>query len=299
MPGGNDSAIQALDALIAQFQSAKRLRVWSVVITVFGDAVIPRGGMIGLAALQELTSRMGVAPGALRAALSRLAKDGWVERFRHGRRSYYSLSGASAQTSIKAGARFYAPGPPTWNGRWTLALAPEEPASARETRHAALSDGGFVRMSNGLYLRPDEAITNCEALKDMFVLDGRAEATPEWVLQFLSDPEVAAGYAAIVADFTPLDLTLAAGAALSPLDATVARTLLIHDWRRVVLRDVDLPLDLRPCDWPGEEARALVRRLYARLLEPSERWLDTCDGRPDAPLPKPGAMLERRFRSTE
>jgi phenylacetic acid degradation operon negative regulatory protein len=58
-----------------------------------------------------------------------------------------------------------------------------------------------------------------------------------------------------------------------PLDAVAARTLLLHDWRRIVLRAPGLPLALLPRDWPGEEARSLTRELYGRLAEPSESWL--------------------------
>ncbi|MEJ8573031.1 PaaX family transcriptional regulator C-terminal domain-containing protein [Microbaculum marinum] len=275
--------------------AAKRLRVWSVVITVFGDAVIPRGGMIGMAALQDLTTRMGVAPGALRAAMSRLAKDGWVVRLRHGRRSYYRLSRESAATSIAAGDRFYAAGPPGWDGSLEVAIAPEEPAGERDARTATMAGAGFVRIGNGTYIRPGRVADAAAIPKDMFVLAAAADAVPDWVTGFVSDPDVAQGYTSILADFGSLDAALARGSTLSPLDAVVARTLLIHDWRRVVLRDAALPNRLRPRDWPGEDARSLVKRLYRRLLEPSERWLDQCDGRPDAPLPKPGAMLAQRF----
>ncbi|MEQ9248824.1 MAG: PaaX family transcriptional regulator C-terminal domain-containing protein, partial [Nitratireductor sp.] len=40
------------------------------------------------------------------------------------------------------------------------------------------------------------------------------------------------------------------------------------------LRDPGLPMALLPKDWPGEEARTLVREVYRRLMEPSENWLD-------------------------
>mgnify|MGYP000058939650 CR=1 FL=1 len=289
---------EALDALIERFHAGKRLRVWSLVITAFGDAIIPRGGMLGMAALQELTDRIGVTPGALRAAVSRLAKDGWVERHRHGRKSYYSLSPASAATSIEAGKRFYAPGPPEWDGTWTVALAPEESAPDRESRNAALNGIGFIRLGNGAYVRPSEMKgKDIRGLTGMFVLQARADTIPVWVLRLGSDPDIALAYEAIIAAFAPLDAALASGETLSPLDAFVARTLLIHDWRRVVLRDIELPEELRPQDWPSELARNLVKRLYARLLAPSERWLDTCDGRPDKPLPKADASLHERFTS--
>lgn len=48
-----------------------------------------------------------------------------------------------------------------------------------------------------------------------------------------------------------------------------ARTLLIHHWRRIALRDPGLPAALLPRDRTGEAARNQVRR----LLPDSEVWL--------------------------
>ncbi len=53
-----------------------------------------------------------------------------------------------------------------------------------------------------------------------------------------------------------------------------ARTLLIHDWRRIVLRDPGLPAALLPQDWPGEAARHLTASIYGALEDRSEAWLD-------------------------
>ena len=40
------------------------------------------------------------------------------------------------------------------------------------------------------------------------------------------------------------------------------RTLLIHEYRRVLLRDPRLPAALLPLDWPGAAAFALCRDFY-------------------------------------
>ena len=294
---GNGPATRSLNALIERFHAGERLRVWSFIITVFGDAIVPRGGMVGMAALQGITDRMRISPGALRAALSRLAKDGWVERERHGRKSYYRLTPESAALFADAARRFYAFGPPAWNGGWSVAIAAEEPAVDRDERIVQLAKQGFVRLSNGLFVRPKTggAETSAGSLTDMFVLDARATAMPDWVLQACSDPEIDVAYSVLAATIAPLEDALADGGSLSPLDAMVARILLIHEWRRVLLRDLNPPAALRPADWSLEAARPLVGSLYRRLLAPSERWLDTCDGRPDEALPAPEASLRSRF----
>ena len=51
-------------------------------------------------------------------------------------------------------------------------------------------------------------------------------------------------------------------AAHDPAQSFVVRTLLIHAYRRVLLRDPQLPAALLPLDWPGAAAYALCRDFY-------------------------------------
>ena len=60
--------------LIDEFHSNNKIRVWSLVITIFGDCINPRGGKIAMAELQSLICLFNIEPGALRTAMSRLAK---------------------------------------------------------------------------------------------------------------------------------------------------------------------------------------------------------------------------------
>ena len=49
---------------------------------------------------------------------------------------------------------------------------------------------------------------------------------------------------------------------------------MIHDYRRLLRRDPELPDVLLPADWPGQKARLLCKELYRRLAPASERHLD-------------------------
>jgi phenylacetic acid degradation operon negative regulatory protein len=82
---------------------------------------------------------------------------------------------------------------------------------------------------------------------------------------------------------------------LSEADAFTARILLIHHYRRVVLRDPLLPMPLLPRDWPGRAARTLCGEIYRALLPASEQWLDRHGTNENGPLPKAIPELGRRF----
>ena len=56
--------------------------------------------------------------------------------------------------------------------------------------------------------------------------------------------------------------------ARDPAQAFAVRTLLVHAYRRVRLRDPQLPAALLPPDWPGAAAYALCRAFY-RLARPA------------------------------
>lgn len=77
--------------------------------------------------------------------------------------------------------------------------------------------------------------------------------------------------------------------------AFLLRTLLIHDYRRLLLRDPELPDVLLPAHWPGHEARALCRDLYRRLLGPSEQHLDAHFRLASGEIPTASALLVERF----
>ena len=66
-------------------------RTGSIVITVFGDAIVPRGGSVWLGTLLEFFEALDIDGGVVRTAMSRLAADGWLEREKVGRNSFYRL----------------------------------------------------------------------------------------------------------------------------------------------------------------------------------------------------------------
>lgn len=294
------TAQEELATLVERLHASERLRVWSIVITLYGDAIAPRGGVLWLGALQALTERLGIGAGALRAAMSRLAADGWLTRRRLGRKSYYALAEAGRRDFDLATRRIYAADPVAWDGRWTLCVFPEANGEARDTRQRRLRDLGFGAVAPNVFLRPETAHAPeaGSALADglVFTAEGGAAAGQAELLRAAWPLEAAAeAYAAVLAAFSPLSEALAAGDRLDPLSAMAARGLLIHDFRRAALRDPLLPEALRPAGWPGTPARLLAAVLYRRLLPDSEAWLDRCDGRPEGQLPPPDSSFFNRF----
>src|ERR1041385_5361634 len=127
-------------------------RTGSIVITVFGDAIVPRGGSVWLGTLLAFFEMLDIEGGVVRTAMSRLAADGWLERNKVGRNSFYRLAGKGRQTFDAATRHIYDPAPSDWTGRFELLLigAGEDRDASRE----ALKNAGFGSPLPGVWVAP-------------------------------------------------------------------------------------------------------------------------------------------------
>src|SRR5258706_3677440 len=67
-------------------------RTGSIVITVFGDAIVPRGGSVWLGTLLEFFKALDIDSGVVRTAMSRLPGPGPGRARQGGRRHGFSLA---------------------------------------------------------------------------------------------------------------------------------------------------------------------------------------------------------------
>ena len=109
--------------------------------------------------------------------------------------------------------------------------------------------------------------------------------------------EWACGQRAFLARFSPILPALAEHAVedLDPEQCFMVRTLLIHEYRRVILRDPLLPNELLPGEWPGSSARKLCRDLYRVTQQLTEQHLMATLQTPDGPLPQAASYFYARF----
>lgn len=233
---------------ITALHSQGRLRVWSMVITVFGDLVQHRGGQISTARLGCILGRVGVEQGALRTALSRLGRDGWVISERNGRTSHYRLSAQGIDRFAPATTRIYAP-----------------PRSAPVTRWAIALRAGATGRQEARLCPADEVVDGADC-----VVVGALQQVSDAYRASLLRQEHRSALAALASDIEALgNFELR-----NPLDAVAARVLLIHRWRRIVLRFGEIPFGLMPDDAPLLDPRSSVAEAYRRLSPATEAWLD-------------------------
>ena len=281
-------------ARIIQQLKREPSRTGSIVITVFGDAIVPRGGSVWLGTLLEFFRELDVDASVVRTAMSRLTADGWFERNKIGRNSFYRLVQSGRQTFDIATKHIYGPPASDWTGRFELLLIGN--GGDRDAAREALKNAGFGSPLPGVWVAPSGVPVPEEAAGAIRLEvsaeddSGRRLLSESWPLDRTAD-----AYQKFMKTFEPLHGWIGRGERLTEVDAFTARILLIHHYRRVVLRDPLLPTALLPADWPGRAARTLCGEIYRALLPASEQWLDRNATNENGPLPKPGTELSKRF----
>ena len=127
-------------------------RTGSIVITVFGDAIVPRGGSVWLGTLLEFFEALDIDSGVVRTAMSRLAADGWLERNKVGRNSFYRLAARGGRPSMPPPDTSTIRQPSDWTGRFELLLIGN--GGDRDASREALKNAGFGSPLPGVWVAP-------------------------------------------------------------------------------------------------------------------------------------------------
>lgn len=298
-----DATPAPLRSLLRHFRAQRPLRGGSLLVTIFGDAIAPRGGAVTLGSLIRLAAPFGLTERLVRTSVARLAREGWLSAVRHGRRSEYRLSPQGSARFAEATQRIYGTLHPAWDGRWTLLLLPAGRRRPKQVREA-LRWLGFGQLSPNVFAHPGataaqsrEWLRSLPGAADALLLSSRAaEAAGErglaargWDLA-----ELGRRYRRFVQRFAALE-TVVRGSGLSGEDAFLVRTLLIHEYRKIHLQDPLLPAKLLPPNWVGTRAYELTRRIYAAVFALAEGYLSASARRLHTPLPPVTAAAVARF----
>jgi len=291
--------------LVARFRRQRPLRGGSLIVTIFGDSIMPRGGAVTLGSLITLAAPFGLNERLVRTSAARLAKEGWLEGHRAGKLSEYHLSRDGRERFAEATRRIYSEPDTAWSGRWTvIVLPPMRPADRKEVREELIWRG-FGALSANVFAHPEldsRSLGSTQRpgglLSKVIVFDATLadDTAPQRLVSLCWDlDDLGLRYQRFVKRF---ERVLAALQGLRSPDQQacfIVRTLLIHEYRRLHLRDPLLPPRLLRANWPGAQAAALCRDIYARVFAASEAHLSRVAAQLDGPLPPPDASVMQRF----
>ena len=303
-----------INSRLDQFRQQRRVQTGSLIISVFGDAILPRGGRIWLGSLIRLLEPLELNERLIRTSVFRLVKEEWLRTETIGRRADYVLTPFGRRRSEEASRHIYASHAPLWDRRWRLILVVGDlEPKVREQVRCALFWQGFGALGSDCFVHPSAELSSVldaiiaeglspalSALLPLFATDSRSAMSvsdADLVRRAWDLGELSKAYGQFVTTYQPIfdELRRDHLAGVEEQDAFLLRTLLIHDYRRLLLRDPELPEVLLPVNWLGQQARMLCKELYKRLEPLSNRHLDKMLCLADGSIPSEDSSLTERF----
>jgi phenylacetic acid degradation operon negative regulatory protein len=296
--------------LIAEFSARRTLRTGSLITTVFGDAIAPRGGSVWLGSLIEVMSDFGISERLVRTSVFRLAQDGWLQSTQIGRRSYYGLSDEGSERFEQATHKIYGEPARVWDEHWCLVLLTDQDAATRDSIRKELGWLGFGALSTSVLAHPspdmqdlDTTLRRLRVAEELLVMRGQTIRNEPGLRKLVQASwnlaDIEKRYAGFVKRFRPLIAAYGKNAEVEPKAAFLVRTLLIQEYRKVLLRDPQLPAELLPSSWHGAAAYQLCRNLYRAVYSQADRYLTASMETADGPLPPPNPNFMSRFGGLE
>src|SRR4051812_6608544 len=258
----------SLRATLDRSRTAMQAR--SALFDLYGDHLRHRGGVAPIAALVRLLAPLDIAAPAVRTAVSRMVRQGWLQAVDSDNVRGYGLSERATRRLDEAAARIYRHRPvEAWDGCWSIAIVSHSAdRTTRERLHRAMEYLGYRHLQTDAWIAPRPAaeldsVVEAEGLP-VTAFHGEHVGDQEAIVRRLFRPtELAADYRRWFDDAQAL---VGSADATDPENAFAARSRLLHEWRKFLFRDPGLPLELLPDDWPGEDAAAYFDAESARLL---------------------------------
>ncbi|KAA2264045.1 PaaX family transcriptional regulator [Solihabitans fulvus] len=255
------------------------MRARSALFDVYGGHLRARGGAATIAALVRLLEPLDFAAPAVRTAVSRTVRQGWLRPVRLPDGPGYALTPRAERRLDEAAARIYRTRPSTWDGRWHVVVLEELPGrDSRERLASSLQLLGYGSLGPVTWVapRPSPELADLLAAEEVAASTFHGEhdgpdtalAAKAWDLATLGGD-----YAEFVTSWAP---AVSAVDGSAPAEAFGASQRLLHSWRKFLFRDPGLPRQLLPEDWPGRAAAAFFDEHTARLAPAVDEYVDAC-----------------------
>jgi phenylacetic acid degradation operon negative regulatory protein len=271
----------------------KSFNTRSMIFTLYGDYVRHYGNEIWIGSLIRLLKEFGHNEQSVRAAVSRMGKQGWLKARKQGNKSYYFLTDRGQKRMEEAANRIFKFQPEKWDGHWRLLMytIPEEIRSIRDELRKELVWSGFGTMTNSCWVSPNNLDKQVFDLIEKYDIkpyvnffkatyDGPFEST-QLVKQCWDLSEINDKYETFIGEYSQkyvIDKQKIAKGEMSDAECFVERTKLVHEYRKFLFIDPGLPEELLPEKWLGGHAAGLFSDYYRELAEPASRFFEEVFG---------------------
>nr|WP_026105080.1 phenylacetic acid degradation operon negative regulatory protein PaaX [Halalkalibacterium ligniniphilum] len=261
----------------------------SMIFTLFGDYIRHYGNEIWIGSLISLLQEFGHNEQSVRAAISRMNKQGWIQAKKQGNKSFYTLTERGKARIEEAAERIFKLKPHTWDGKWRILMynIPENKRNIRDELRQELIWSGFGSLSNSCWLSPNALENQVNDMIDKYEVK-------DYVNFFISDyygpneqysliekcwnlEEINEKYEHFMREYSQkyvIAKNKIDKGEMTDGQCFVERTILVHEYRKFLFVDPGLPGELLPEKWLGDSAASLFSDYYVTLAERASRFFE-------------------------
>lgn len=261
----------------------------SMIFTLYGDYIRHYGNKIWIGSLISLLKEFGHNEQSVRAAMSRMSKQGWIQSEKIGNKSHYSLTVSGVKRMDEAAARIFKFKPETWDGKWRILMytIPEEKRNLRDEFRKELVWSGFGTISNSFWVSPNKLENTVKDLIRKYDIDeyvdfflaeyyGPSESkqlvNKSWDIEGINET-----YNDFISHYSQkyiIDKNRIQNNQMTGAECFVERTKLVHEYRKFLFVDPGLPEELLPERWLGNHAASLFSEYYKVLATPAAEFFE-------------------------
>ncbi|HET7629558.1 MAG TPA: phenylacetic acid degradation operon negative regulatory protein PaaX [Bacillales bacterium] len=266
------------------------LNTRSMIFTLYGDYISHYGNEIWIGSLIRLLEAFGHNEPSVRAAISRMNKQGWVQSHKVGNKSYYRLSERGVRRINEAAERIFKLQSDEWDGKWRMLMytIPESKRNIRDELRKEIVWSGFGMLSSGLWISPNRLEKQVRDLIDKYDIApyvhffisryGGPHEDSKLVGECWDLDDINHRYERFIDFYSKkyvMDKTRIANGEMDEGECFVERTKLVHEYRKFLFVDPGIPEQLLPEKWLGQYAATLFSDYYKALAEPASEFFES------------------------
>jgi len=301
--------MKGLSQFIQERTDQAKIGCKTLLITLFGDVISQHGSSVWLGSLIETLQPFGYSERLVRTSVFRLVKDDWLKVRKIGRKSYYSLTDNAKKHYTKAACRIYSETRQHDDDRWLIVM-PSFVADSQLTQlKKQLKWLGFSSLSTNLYAHPyanksslDSTLRELELTDSVIIFSAKTidenslACLKKLIFEKWNLIELERQYDEFIEIYQSIYDSLHDKAeGINNQNSFLLRLLVIHEYRRTLLKDSDLSKSMLSDHWSGYIAHQLTKKLYAFLSKSSQQYITSTLKSEVGFLPKADAEYYNRF----